>query len=128
MTKLNAELTKYFDNLKNGCKNLITSQDLSKKIEAKEEMFLLDIREKEDYDKEHIEGAFHAEWNEVGEFIEDDVFTKDELVIVICGTGQTAGQIVGILKSMGYNACALKDGMLNGWLNDAMPVKAACDT
>ncbi|MBF8982734.1 rhodanese-like domain-containing protein [Lutibacter sp. B2] len=128
MTKLNAELTKYFDDLKNDHTNLISSEILSEKIEAKEDMFLLDIRRKEDYDKEHIEGAFHAEWNEVGEFIEDDVFTKDEPVVVICYTGQTAGQIVGVLKSTGYNACSLKGGMLNGWLKDAMPVKASCDT
>ena len=39
---------KYFKDLKNGCNNLIDCQNLYKKIEAKEDLFLLDIRKKED--------------------------------------------------------------------------------
>lgn len=128
MSELTKEIKKYFDDLKCGSNNLITLDDLLKKIEAKENMFMLDIRKKEDYDAGHIKGSFHAEWSEVGEFIEEDVFGKDEQIIVICYSGQTAGQTVGILRAMGYNACSLKGGMVTGSENDNLNIEASCST
>ncbi len=128
MAALTQEIQKYFIDLKCGSNNLITLNDLLKKIDAKDEMFMLDIRKQEDYDKGHIKGAFHAEWSEVGEFIEEDVFSKDEQIIVICYSGQTAGQTVGILRSLGYNACSLKGGMIAGSKNDNLNIEASCST
>lgn len=119
---------KYFENLRNGCNNLINCQQLKERMVAGEELFLLDIRKKDDYQKGHIEGAFHAEWPEVLDFIKEDVFKKDDKVIVICYTGQTAGQIVSILRVLGYDACSLMGGMMNGWLKDDMPIQASCST
>jgi rhodanese-related sulfurtransferase len=116
----------YFDDLKKGCNNLIDCKDLYKLIGAKEDLFILDIRRKEDFEKEHIEGAIHAEWEEVGELIENDILPKDKKIIVVCYSGQTAGQIVGILKILGYNVCSLKGGMMNGWLKDSLPIKSGC--
>jgi rhodanese-related sulfurtransferase len=128
MAELTQEIKKYFEEIKCGSNNLITSEDLFKKIDAKERMFILDIRKEEDYDAGHISGAFHVDWNEVGEFIEDDVFSKDEKVIVACYSGQTAGQVVGIFKSMGYDACSLKGGMVTGSENDNLYIEASCST
>lgn len=119
---------KYFENLRNGCNNLIDCQQLKEKIVAGEDLFLLDIRRRDDYQKGHIEGAFHAEWPEVLDFIKEDVFKKDEKVIVICYSGQTSGQIVSILKVLGYDAYSLWGGMRNGWLKDDMPIEASCST
>ncbi|HKL11707.1 MAG TPA: rhodanese-like domain-containing protein [Clostridia bacterium] len=128
MTVLNAEIKKYFKDIENGINNLITDQDLYEKIDNKEDLFLLDIRKKEDFEENHLKGAFHSAWDEVGECIKKDVFTKDDKVIVICYSGQTAGQTVGILRSMGYNACALKGGMVTGSENDNLYIESKCET
>lgn len=128
MAELTPEIKKYFEEIKCGSNNLISSEDLFKRIEAKEKMFILDIRKEEDYDAGHISGSFHADWNEVGEFIEDDIFSKDEKVIVACYSGQTAGQVVGILRSMGYDACSLKGGLVTGSDNDNLHIEASCST
>lgn len=117
---------KYFEDLRNGCNNLIDCTQLKESIVAGDQLFLLDIRKKADYEKGHIEGAFHAEWSEVDDFIQEGVFKKDEKIIVICYTGQTAGQIVSILRILGYDACSLKGGMVNGWVKDDMPIQASC--
>ncbi len=119
---------KYFDDLKNGCNNLIDCQNLYKSIGAKEDLFILDIRKKDDFAKNFIEGSVHCEWNEVFEFIEEDILPKDKKIIVVCYTGQTAGQVVGILKLLGYDACSLMGGMVNGWMKNSMPIEAACST
>jgi len=128
MTVLNAEIKKYFLDIENGINNLITDQDLYEKIENNEDLFLLDIRNKEDFEENHLKGAFHSAWDEVGECIKKDVFTKDDKIIVICYSGQTAGQTVGILRSMGYNACALKGGMVTGSENDNLYIESKCKT
>ena len=116
----------YFDDLKKGCNNLIDCESLYNKINTKEKMFILDIRKSEDFSKGHIEGAIHSDWIEVWDFIIEDVLPKDEKIIVVCYTGQTAGQVVSILKVLGYDACSLKGGMVNGWNKVDMPIKAGC--
>lgn len=116
----------YFNDLEKGCNNLIDCESLYKKIGAKDEIFILDIRKAEDFDKGHIEGAVHSEWSEVWDFIDEEVLPKDEKIIVVCYTGQTAGQTVSILKILGYDACSLKGGMVNGWNKSDMPVAAGC--
>lgn len=119
---------RYFDELKKGCNNLVDCKSLYKSIGAEEDLFILDIRKKEDFADNFIEGSVHCEWSQVFEFIEDEVLSKDDKIIVVCYTGQTAGQVVGILRLLGYNACALKGGMLNGWMKEDMPIEATCST
>lgn len=128
MAQLTMEIEKYFEEIKCGLNNLITLEDLFMKLKSKEKIFILDIRKEEDYKEGHIGGAFHADWKEVGGLIEDDVLSKADKVIVICYTGQSAGQVVGILKSLGFDACSLKGGMVNGSDNDNLPLEANCFT
>ncbi len=128
MAQLTMETEKYFKELKSGLNNLITIEDLSMMLRSKEKMVVLDIRKEEDYKEGHISGAFHTDWKDVGRLIEDDVFSKTDKVIVVCYTGQSAGQVVGILKSMGFDACSLKGGMVNGSENDNLPLEANCFT
>lgn len=117
----------YFEELGKGCNNIIDSKSVFKKKEAGEDVFILDIRKKDDFEKGHIEDAVHSEWAEVWDFIDLDVLPRDKKIIVVCYTGQTAGQTVSILKLLGYDACSLRGGMANGWNKESMPVKAGCD-
>lgn len=128
MTTVLSSAKEYFNDLKNGCNNLIDCDNLNKCIGAKEDLFLLDIRKKEDFAENFIKNSVHCEWSEVFEFIEEDILPKDQKIIVICYTGQTAGQVVSILRLLGYDACALNGGMVNGWLKDQMPIASGCST
>ncbi len=88
----------------------------------------MDIRKKADFAENFIEGSVQCEWDEVFEFIEDDILPKDQKIIVVCYTGQTAGQVVSLLRILGYDACSLMGGMVNGWMKDSMPIEAGCST
>lgn len=127
MSNLESGVKQYFKDLNNGCNNLISCEQLTNLLDKKEDIFMLDIRRRDDYDAGHIKGAFHSEWSEVGELIKENVFNKDQLNIIICYSGQTAGQVVGILKTLGYDACSLLGGMNNGWV-DKGNLEAACST
>lgn len=116
----------FFDDLEAGQNNLMSCENLFKCIGAKEDLFILDIRKKEDFDENFIEGSVHCEWDKVFELIEDDILPKDKKIIVVCYTGQTAGQTVGILRLLGYDVCSLAGGMVNGWNKNDMPIEFTC--
>lgn len=119
---------KYFDDLKDGCNNLIDCQSLYKSIGAGEAPFILDIRKKDDFTENSIEGSIHSEWKDVFDFIEGDALPRDKKIIVVCYSGQSAGQVTAILKLLGYDACSLLGGMDNGWMKNSMPIEAGCST
>ncbi len=124
--KLTPEAKNFFEELKNGGNNLIAGSDLMQKIDNKEDVLVLDIRSEADYNENHVPTAVHCPWSKVGEMIESDKLSKDQHIVVACYTGQTAGQTVGVLKSLGYKACSLKGGMNNGWKKDGLPLEAKC--
>ncbi len=124
MTTIENAVGKYFEDCRNGCNNLILCEDLFKAVGRNDKMFIMDIRKKEDYEIGHIENAVNIFWYEVDEFL--DVLPKDEKIIVVCYSGQSAGQVVSLLKILGFDACALKGGMLNGWSQTDFPIEAGC--
>ncbi|WP_350449688.1 rhodanese-like domain-containing protein [Aminobacterium mobile] len=98
----------YFQDLKKGCNNLISCEQL-KELMSREDVYILDIRKPEDFEKEHLEGAINVFWSEVGDHL--DEIPKDKKVVVCCYSGQSAGQVVSLMRLLGYNACSLKGGM-----------------
>lgn len=99
--------------LRLGKQGLITAKDLNSRINE-ESLFLLDIREREDYDQMKIDGAIHSEWEAVVDLIEEDALPKDRIIVVICYNGQSSMQISTVLNIQGYHALSLLDGM-DGW-------------
>jgi len=124
MNTIETAVKKYFEDCRNGCNNLITCEELFKAMGRKDNLFVMDIRKKEDYEKGHIENAVNIFWYEVDEFL--DALPKDDKIIVVCYSGQSAGQVVSLLKVMGFDACALKGGMMNGWSKTDLPIEAGC--
>ncbi len=101
--------------------NLISSGDLLEIVENDHPgYYILDIRREEDFLGGHIEGSNHIWWHELGNSLED--LPKDKKIVVVCYTGQSSGQIVGILKTMGYDAYSLHDGIDRGWSVEEYPL------
>nr|WP_306770688.1 rhodanese-like domain-containing protein [Isachenkonia alkalipeptolytica] len=82
--------------------------------------YILDIRREEDFLQGHIEGSDHIWWYDVGESLEE--LPEEKRIVVVCYTGQSSGQVVGILKAMGYDAYSLLDGMDRGWEAEGYPL------
>jgi len=108
--------------------NIISSENAKKILDAGDDsVMFLDIRRAEDYAKGHIETAVNMPYGAGMQ----ELFASlpvDKKIIVNCYSGQTAGQTVGIMKLMGYDAASLKGGMgtpLNapmGWVTEGFPV------
>ena len=61
--------------------DVISRDELQKKIEKKEAFKLLDVRDTPDYEKEHIVGAIHILISEMNEERLDQLFNKDDLIV-----------------------------------------------
>lgn len=86
-------------------------------LEDSHNIYILDIRKKEDYIKGYIPGAVNCWHHNICQFIPS--IPKDKKIIVYCYLGQSSGQIVGVLRTAGYNAFSLQGGWNNGWLEFA---------
>jgi len=109
--KISPEARNYFNELKDGKKHFITYEDLSDTLNNGEYVFMLDIRDKPDYDDNHFKGSLYCDCSEIGDLIEEDFFLKEEKIIIICYSGQLSNQIVGLLRAFDFNAYSLKNGM-----------------
>lgn len=81
----------------------IDNKKFVENVKAGDKSFILDIRQKDVYDKGHVKGAVNAPW---GAGLADvlDKLPKDKPIMVYCYTGQTAGQAVAALNMAGFNA------------------------
>ncbi len=79
---------------------------------------LVDVREKDEWDKGHVEGAVLAPLSELGKTKKDKVLAdklakqlpKDKVVYCHCARGRRALLAGDILKDLGYDVRPLKPG------------------
>lgn len=94
-------------------KHVISSADLFVKMDAGEDMLLLDIRQPDAYAAGHLKGAVNVPYGsaipEALEFIPDDV-----PVYINCYTGQTSSQTTALLNVAGKFAYNIQSGYDNG--------------
>ncbi len=95
--------------------NGIWGMDLAALMASRrDELFVLDVRAREEYDAGHIEGAVHVEFSELALAEGLDMFPKERKIIVVCQAGSLSAQAVSSLRLLGYDAAMLRTGM-NGW-------------
>lgn len=87
-------------------------------------LYVLDVREPEDYAAGHIEGAVNIPFTKWAEPDSLSTLPEDKTIVVACYTGHTAAEVVGGLRMLGYDAIALKAGMM-GWTQGASNQKVA---
>ena len=95
--------------------NHIFADDLFSRLKDSQQrysLFLLDIRSTASRAVNGaIKGSVPINWKEVGKPENLKKLPKDKLIVVICHTGQTSGQVTPILRMLGYNAVTLRSGM-----------------
>lgn len=101
--------------------NIIQPEELHEALESNPNAFyVLDIRSAEDYAAGFIAGAIHSPWADVGDMLGE--LPSNRPIAVVCYTGQTAGQTVGVLRMLGYDAKSVASGMNLGWDAKELPL------
>jgi rhodanese-related sulfurtransferase len=98
-----------------GSAKTIFAADVKSKMDAGESLFIMDIRANKDYVAGHIPGAVNIEFAKVAKPENLALLPADGTpIVVVCYTSQTGNQIASILNLLGYDAWALRFGMM-GW-------------
>ncbi|WP_246970381.1 MBL fold metallo-hydrolase [Natribaculum luteum] len=100
----------------------VDPETLKSRIDAGEDVTLLDVRMESDYEEWHIEGETVESINvPYFEFLEDEIdddvlaqIPDDREIVVLCAKGGSSEYVAATLKERGYDAVHLEDGM-NGW-------------
>ena len=96
-----------------GAKYTIKAPDFFAKIDAGEDMMILDIRQPDAYAESHVKGAINVPFgNTIAEKLAN--IPNDVQLYVYCYTGQTASQTTALLNVAGKFAANVQGGFNNG--------------
>jgi len=92
----------------------LSVEKLKHKMAKKEEMVILDVRTRREYEKGHIEGSMLIYIDELRDNLER--LKKNEQIIIYCETGYRAYLGLRILKNMGYKDVKVLNGSYLSWV------------
>jgi rhodanese-related sulfurtransferase len=98
----------------------ISAADLFENLndgDAENDPYIISLRSAEDYAKGHVPGAVNMSVTALFNAENLATISPDKDVVVICYTGQTAGQATAALNMLGYDAYSLLFGM-SSWSSD----------
>ena len=111
------------------CISEITPKELKAKLDAKEDLVLIDAREHSEFEHGHINGA-HLVPRGILEAAADPAYPKhypplsgarDKPVVVYCATGGRSAMAAAVLQMMGYRNVLSLDGGYGRWHAEGMP-------
>jgi rhodanese-related sulfurtransferase len=76
-------------------------------------IFIIDARDKAQFDKSHIPGAVNIEWRRV--LAQKNQIPKDKTVLIYCNTGSLSAQAGFALRVAGYENVRILQGGFEEW-------------
>lgn len=111
------------------CVKEITPKELVDKLNNKEDLLLIDVREHSEYEAGHIQGA-HLVPRGIIEAAADPSYPKhvpeltaarDRQVVVYCATSGRSAMAGAVLQMMGFKNVINLSGGYTRWVADGMP-------
>ena len=93
--------------------------DVSKR---RSELHLLDVREQDEWDAGHIDGAQHIPLGQLGARLAE--VPRDRTVVAVCRSGSRSDRAARGLRAYGYAAENL-DGGVSAWSKAGLPLVSA---
>ena len=105
-------------------KKRIKEQDVQttkKKLDAGEQMILVDTREESEWARGHIPNAVHLGKGIIERDIERAIPDKSANIVLYCGGGFRSALAADNLQKMGYTNVISMDGGWRGWTEAGFP-------
>ena len=83
---------------------------------------LVDVREAEEFAKEHAQGAIHLSRGTIELKIEQHAPDMATPIVCYCGGGNRSALVADNLQKMGYTNVISMDGGIRGWREKAFPL------
>ena len=101
----------------------VTPDDVQKSLLNNDEVILLDVRTKEEFDRNRIKKAINVPVDEVVEKIEQLITDKTKKIYVYCLSGARSEAAVETMTQMGYKNVFSVSGGLLVWRIKRFPVE-----
>ena len=111
----------FFKALRKGW-HLITADELKERLDKREDLFLLDVREPDEYESGHIEGAVNIPISQLPGTTSELPQEFARPIVSICLSGARSAYATMFLKVYGYNDIKNLDFGMTGWTNKGFPV------
>ena len=104
--------------------NGIRGEALKAKLDSGEQVFLLDVREPNEFAGGRIEGALNVPVREVPKSLAKLPQDKNAQIVVVCASAVRSGYVAEALSFKGYtNVKHLAAGFVAGWEKAGYPVQ-----
>ena len=100
-----------------------TIPDLKKRLDAKEEFHLINVREDHEWAAGHIPGAIHLSKGIIERDIVEKFPNREAEILLYCGGGYRSALAADNLQKMGYKRVVSVDGGWRGWNAAGFPVE-----
>lgn len=80
----------------------ISAKEAKEIMDSAEDYVLVDVREKDEYIKGHIEGAILIPYGEIEKRAEEEIADKEQVILVYCRSGRRSAIAAQALADMGY--------------------------
>ena len=99
-----------------------TVDEVKAKLDRGEKFLLIDVREDNEYAKDHLPGAIHLGKGIIERDIEERVPDLNTPLVLYCGGGFRSALAADNLQKMGYTQAISMDGGIRGWREAGFPL------
>jgi len=99
----------------------ISIDEVKQKLDKGEKFLLVDVREDNEWAKDHLPGAVHMGRGVIERDIEERVPDLESPMIFYCGGGFRSAMVADNLQKMGYTNVLSMDGGVRGWRERGYP-------
>jgi rhodanese-related sulfurtransferase len=100
----------------------VTVEDVKGKLDRKEKFLLIDVREDNEWAKDHLPNAIHLGKGIIERDIEQRVPVMSAPMVLYCGGGFRSALAADKLQQMGYTNVLSMDGGIRGWREKGYPL------
>lgn len=87
--------------------------------QRRDEVFFLDVREQNEWDAGHIDGATHVPMGQLRNRLA--LLPRDTTIVAVCRSGNRSGVVTDALDDAGYDVLNLAGGMKQ-WAASGLPM------
>ena len=98
-------------------------RDVKRRLDAREKLTLVDVREDNEWARGHLPGAVHLGKGIIERDIEQAIPDKDAPLVLYCGGGFRSALVADNLQKMGYTNVISMDGGWRGWTTAGYPIE-----
>ncbi len=109
-----------FKSLFSGSDRDLNAQDAKARIDSKSSIYILDVRQPDEFRGGHIAGAKLIPLSDLSNRMNE--LPKDKDILCVCRSGSRSSSAASQLARAGYNTLNLRGGM-NAWQGAGLPVK-----